>query len=619
MNWKNISKTILESVGGENNVKTIVHCSTRLRINVYDLSKVDRNKIADAEGVMGLNVNGNQVQVIIGSEVANLYKSITEICNPSENNDSNEASKEKVTTVSKLMDTIAGAFTPILPAITGAGMIKAVLAILTTFGVVSTKGQNYYLLNMISDSVFYFLPIMLAYTMASKLKCNVSIAMSIAAVLLHPNFTALVNANQALYFFGLPVRLTTYSFSVIPILIAVWFLSYLEKFAEKISPKVMSSFLKPLITLLIAAPATLIIIGPLGGFFGDYLKIGVDFLSAHLGWLLIALMGFTAPIITMTGMHYGLLPLVLANLATNGYDNIIVPAILCANVAQGAAALAVAIKTKDISVKQISISAGLTSFCGITEPAMYGINMKYKKPFISALIGGGCAGLYAGIMGLKIYGFGAIGLIGLPLFLNPKEPMNLVNAVICCIISIIVTFILTTISFKENSSKKKNIEVKNAEQSTDYTLKKAIYLPSPINGKVVKLEDLSDASFQYIGKGVAVIPDEGRIYSPIDGTVVAVFETKHALGLIDEHGVEYLIHIGIDTVKLQGKYFNQHVHAGDLVHKGDLLIEFDKEAIEKAGYETVTPILITNTTIYNRIKIMCEDSVITGEDLLMII
>lgn len=619
MDLKTTSKLILKAVSGESNVKTIVHCSTRLRINVYDLKKVDIDQLKSLNGVIGVNVQGTQVQVIIGADVDKVYKEITSIANFSSNNINKTRENEKGNVISTIIDMIAGAFTPILPAITGAGMTKAILAILVAGHWINTDNQTYLLLNLFSDGVFYFLPIMLAYTFASKLKCNVGIAMSIAAIMLHPNFSALVAANKPAFFLGLPIRLVGYSGSVIPILLSVLAMKYIEQFADKVSPKLMKSFLKPLITLLITAPIALIVLGPLGSYLSDYLVIFVEFLSGRLGWLLLAILGAFMPVITMTGLHYSLMPIIIDNLSKKGFEGIFVPAVLAANVAQGSAAIAVALKTKDKHLKQIGFSSSLSAYCGITEPAMYGINLKLKKPFIAAMIGGGCGGLYAGIMGVKIFSFGAVGLIGLPLFISSDFPTNIVHTIITCLISIVVTFIATWILYKPEEIKEENETAnENHESTNSIKLEHSVHICSPMNGSTLNLNQMNDDTFNYMGKGIAIKPDDGKVFSPISGVVKFVFQTKHAIGIIDDNGVELLIHVGINTVNLHGKYFTIFVKEGDKVAVGDKLVEFNKESIEKEGYDVTTAIIVTNSTQFYEVRVMSEEKVVIGEELLLI-
>lgn len=614
MEWKEIAQVVLSAVGGEENIQHVEYCSTRLRINVSDVKKVNTEVIKKLSGIVGVNISGKQLQIIIGTDVGKMYRAFNEIIAIPDVPKSCDI-KKSGSIINILMDTIAGAFTPLLPAITGAGMIKAVLAILTTFSIITTESQNYYILNLISDAVFYFLPIMLAYTMAKQLECNIGVAMSLGAILVHPSFTNLVTAGDPVHFIGLPIRLVSYSSSVIPVLLIVWFMSYVEKFLDKIIPNIVKQFLKPLLELIICATAGLVVIGPLGSICGDGLLVIVNFLSAHLGWFLVALLAATMPLITMTGMHYALLPVVFATLASVGYDNLLIPAVLAANVGQGAAALTVAFFKNKNDEKQIAVSAGLTAFCGITEPAMYGVNFKYKKPFWAAMIGAGCAGLYAGIIGVKAYAFGAVGLIGIPLFMNNSDIMNAVNAVIVCAITIVVTVILTIV-FMKREKKEEQTEIEKVLP----VVKKGVseHFLCPMAGKVKRLNELEDTTFQFLGTGLAVEPEEGKVYAPTDGTIVSVFHTKHAITMVTNSGVEYLIHMGINTVQLEGKYFKVNVCDNDKVQKGDLLAEFDIQGIRDAGYNPTTIVVVVNDKEFQEVRPMAEGSAVVGEEFLFV-
>ena len=338
------------------------------------------------------------------------------------------------------MDTIAGVFTPILPGITGAGMIKALLALFTAFNWISPETQTYYVLDTIADAAFYFIPVLLAYTAANRFKTNPYLAVALAGVLLHPNFTALINEGQTtIGFLGVPIRLASYGSSVIPIILGVWFMSYVERFADRVSPKVVKFFLKPLITLLIVAPVTLVILGPIGTIIGDYVAEGTVFLNDRVSFLIPTLMGAFSPLLVMFGMHYSLFPVALSAFAALGYEAILLPGMLAANIAQGAAALAVSIKAKDQEVKSLGRSAGLTALMGITEPAMYGINLRYKRPFLAVMIGGGVAGIFAGITKVKSYGFASPGLASLPIFIGD----TFIYSLITIGISFALTFVLT--------------------------------------------------------------------------------------------------------------------------------------------------------------------------------
>lgn len=403
MNYKNLAEEIVKLVDGEENIASLVHCATRLRFTLKDESKANTAALKKTKGVMGVAANGGQYQVIIGSEVSNVYKEIMAITNLEDNK---EASKEKDdrSVFAKVIDTISGVFTPTLPAITAAGMLKAVLSLLLAFNLVTKESQTYQVINFMADAAFYFLPILLASSAAKKFKTNQYMAMMIGGILLHPNFVAMVGAAKeagtGISVFGLPITLASYGSSVLPIILIVWFMSYVEPIADKISPKTIKFFSKPLITALITGIVALVVIGPIGYNLSEKLVTVINTLNQVAGWLVPTLVGALSPLLVATGTHYGLVPVGINNRFTMGYDAMVYPAMLASNVAQGGAALAVAIKSKDSDIKQLASSAGLTAICGITEPALYGVNLRFKKPLYAAVIGGAVGGFFFGIFGV---------------------------------------------------------------------------------------------------------------------------------------------------------------------------------------------------------------------------
>lgn len=617
MKYEKLASDILKNVGGETNVSNLTHCATRLRFNLKDLSKANVETLKKTKGVVGVVNKGGQFQVIIGNDVPNVYREVLKLGNFKTGSSSDN--QEKMGIGAKILDTISGIFTPILPAITGAGMLKAVLVLLTTFNLMSPESQSYYILNFVSDAAFYFFPVILAYTSAIKFNCNPFVAMTIGGALIHPNFIALVAKNEPISLFGLPVTGASYSSSVIPIILTVWLMSYVEKFADKISPKMVKFFTVPLIVVLITAPIALIVIGPLGTIIGGYVASLVVLLNSQLGWLVVGLLGAFSPLLVMTGMHYSFFPILMTSFATLGYEAMMTPGMLAANIAQGGAALCVSIRTKNTDLKQLAGSAGFTAILGITEPAMYGVNLKLKRPFIGVMIGGAIGGLYGGITGVKAFAMAAPGLAALPIFIGPGN--NLLNAIISCIIAFIVSFAATWFLGFEDIAEEVE-EENNEEISVDReALVNKINISSPVAGEVVPLAKVNDETFaqEIMGKGIAVMPKDGRVVSPVDGAVQMVFKTKHAIGILSDEGAEILIHIGIDTVKLDGKYFKAHVKAGDIVKKGDLLVEFDKEAIKSEGYDVITPVIITNSAMY--LDVLGKDikEVNAGDSLLTIV
>lgn len=607
MDYKKLATDIVDLVGGEKNVQSVTHCATRLRFNLKDDSAAQTDRLKGTKGVMGVVNKGGQYQVVIGSDVANVYREILELGSFEGGSGKDEVKDEKGPVV-RVLDTIAGIFTPIIPAITGAGMLKAVMALLVAFKVIDTTSETYQFLNFIADAAFYFLPFLIANSAAKKFKCNAYMAMSIAGVILHPTFISMVNtakeAETGLKFIGIPVSLTSYSSSVIPIILGVWFMSFVEPLADKISPKPVKFFTKPLLTLIVTAPVTLIVLGPLGNIIGDGIATAISFLNAHVSWLVPLVVGTFTPLMVMTGMHYGLIPIGINNIATAGFDTVVGPGMLGSNIAQGGASLAVAVRTKNSEVRQLATSAGITAVCGITEPAMYGISLRFKKPLIAAMVGGGISGLFLGITGVGRYTSGSPGLLALPGYIGTEGPRNIIFACIGAAIAFAVSFIVSLILGIEDP-----VEEKEAGDSVIF---------APIKGEAVPLNTVNDPTFAeaVLGQGIAIVPQEGKVYAPFDGVADTVFETGHALGLSGENGVEVLIHVGIDTVNLQGKYFQPKISSHEKIKKGQLLLEFDKEAIQKEGYEIVTPVIIANSEKYGQIQSLVSGQVEVGGEIL---
>ncbi len=461
--YKKLASSIIELVGGEKNVSALTHCATRLRFNLKDESKAMTEKLKNTKGVMGVVNKGGQYQIVIGSDVQSVYREILQLGSFDGGNSDGgnpDGEQEKKGPVVKVLDTIAGIFTPIIPAITGAGMLKAVMALLVTFHVITSESETYQFLNFFADAAFYFLPILIANSAAKKFRCNPYMAMSIGGVLLHPDFINMVNtakeAGGGLEFIGLPVSLVSYSSSVIPIILAIWFMSFVEPLADKVSPKPVKFFTKPLLTLIITAPVTLIAIGPLGNIIGDGIASGINFLNEYAGWLVPLIVGTLTPLMVMTGMHYGLIPIGINNIATAGFDTVVGPGMLGSNIAQGGASLAVAVRTKDSEVRQLATSAGITAVCGITEPAMYGISLRFKRPLIAAMVGGGVSGLFLGITGVGRYTSGSPGLLALPGYIGTEGFRNINFACIGAAIAFVVSFLVSfALGIDEQAEEKK--------------------------------------------------------------------------------------------------------------------------------------------------------------------
>ncbi|AFZ92731.1 beta-glucoside-specific PTS transporter subunit IIABC [Bacillus velezensis] len=591
MDYHKISKEILQLVGGEENVQSVIHCMTRLRFNLYDNAKADRSGLEQTEGVMGTNISSGQFQIIVGNDVPKVYQALMESSGLSDES-ANKTSKQKKNVLSAVFDVISGVFTPILPAIAGAGMIKGLVALAVTFGWMSEKSQTHSILTAVGDGAFYFLPLLLAVSAARKFRCNPYVAAAVAGAILHPDLTALLGAGKSISFIGLPVTAATYSSTVIPILLAIWLMSYVEKGIDRITPSSLKLIAVPMLTLVIVVPVILITVGPLGAILGNYLSVGVNDLFNHAGIAAMILLAGTFSLIIMTGMHYALVPIMINNIAQNGHDYIL-PAMFLANMGQAGASFAVFLKSKNKTFKSLAFTTGITALMGITEPAMYGVNMRLKKPFAAALIGGAAGGAFYGVTGVASYIVGGnAGLPSIPVFIGPTFLYALIGLFISFAAGIAAALL---IGFEDVQS-----ERDKASEAPGVTAGGEI-IHSPIKGEVKALSEVNDSVFSggMMGKGFAILPEEGAAVSPVEGRVTAVFKTKHAIGITSARGAEVLIHIGLDTVRLDGRHFEMHVKEGDTVAPGDLLITFDIDEIKAAGFDVITPVIITNTDQYS--------------------
>ncbi len=602
MNFENQSIDIIKYIGGEENIIGLTHCATRLRFTLKDDGIADIEKIKTIKGVLGVAKNGGQFQIIIGNEVPKAYAAINSKLHIS---DTSATQAENVKLSGKLFDFIASIFTPILPAIIGAGLVKSVLALAVLLGL-SAQSNTYYFINIIGDAPLYFLPMMLAVTASKKLGCNPYMAIAITGALLHPNYTALITDAYNIHFsslFGLPVTLASYGSSVIPVLLMVFLLKYVDQFLDRIIPKMIKFFFKPLLTLIIVASITFIVLGPIGFVVGVGISTALNFLSAHVGWLVPTIIGAIFPLMVTTGMHYGIVPFMIQSIGAQGFEQICGPGNLPSNIAQGAASLVVAFKTKKEDLKQISFTSGLTAVLGVTEPALFSVTLKYKKVLACVMIGGGLGGLYAGIMDVKCFSFCSPGLLSMVAYIGNDGWGNLINACISMVIAFVTTFILVWIWGYQESKESKE---------------KEIIISSPVKGKVVPLSEVPDETFsqEMLGKGVAIIPEENHFYAPVSGEVSVVFPTGHAIGLTSEDGTELLIHIGLDTVQLNGEGFHVKVKQGQKVKQGDLIVEVDIDAIKEKGYSLITPVLVTNPDQYEMIETLKNDDCSAKEKLI---
>lgn len=594
------AEKLVIALGGKSNVTRMFHCMTRLRFYVKNRKLVNEADIKKLPEISGVNWYQDQFQVIAGNEVNELYDALAQKGLPTDEGSTAPVSNANKSIGSRIVDSITGCMTPMIPALTAAGMIKVVLTLLTTFHLVSDTSSTYQVINFIGDAAFYFMPFLIAANAAKVFNVNQSLALIIAGVFQHPNFTAMMESGDPIDFFSIPVTPMTYCYSVIPVILMVWIMSYIVKLVDRITPRIVKLILHPTLTILISAPIAIIIVGPLGGIIGDALAVAIEFLSAKLGFLIVGILAAAFPFIVMTGMHHALTPIGLNAIATGGSDALIFVSQVCSNVAQGGAALAVAVRSKNQNMKQLASASGISALMGITEPALYGVTLKLKRPVVAAAIAAGIGGIVGGLLQVSLY-IAQNCLLAIPAFIGEKGITNLLYGVIMILVSFVGAFVLTCVFGFEDEPEEEAAPAETPAEEKKPLVEK-IQIQSPVTGTVQEITEVPDATFsdKILGDGIAVIPTEGKVYAPADGTVVSITDTKHGIMFKTSQGVELLIHIGLDTVNLKGQHYTAHVTDGTAVKAGDLLVEFDLDAIKGKGYNPVTPVVVTNIDEYIR-------------------
>lgn len=616
---KEIAVRVLDAVGGKENVNSVVHCATRLRFKLKDEEKADTNRLIQDDDVIQVVQSGGQYQVVIGSHVSDVYRELTGVANF---DGESEKSAEKGNPLNQLIDIISSIFTPFLGAMAGAGVLKGFLTLAVTMNWLAADSGVYTVWYAIADGLFTYLPVMLAFTAAKKFKTNEFLAVSLAMALVHPSITEL--AGQTLSFVGIPVIIgaSAYTSSVIPIILAVFLQSYVERFFKKVIPSFLQIICVPLAVFLIMAPVTFIVVGPLGTIVGNLLGSGYDAIYNLSPILAGAIMGGLWQVFVMFGMHWGFVPIAMVNLTQFGFDTM-VPMLLPAVLAQGGAALAVFFITKNVKLKGLALSSTITSLFGITEPTVYGVTLPLKKPFIAACISGAIGGAIVGFSQVKNYTFGLVSLLSLPSFIpqDTQDMSGLIAAEIGTAVAFGAAFVLTFVLRFEDQPNPADTDTEKSKVPAPSITNERVVLSSPLAGRVVPLNEVKDQVFSSgaMGKGIAIDPANGTLVAPADGTITTLFPTGHAIGLTTTDGVEILMHIGMDTVELEGKGFEIFVKQEDQVKKGDLLVKFDLSLIKEAGYSTVTPIVVTNTPNYLDVLDMNQEDVLQGEDFLAIV
>lgn len=616
-----VGKRVWEAVGGEKNVNSLVHCATRLRFKLKDESVADTQKLKQDPDVIQVVQSGGQYQVVIGSNVADVYQAIVDEQGLTDQSGTEDQSKNPL---NRLIDIISSIFTPFLGAMAAAGILKGFLSLATVLGWLSADTGAYQILFAAADGVFTFLPVMLAFTAAKKFKTNQFLSVAIAMGLVYPAITQLAGAGGAVDFFGLPIVLAQsgYTSSVIPIILAVWVQSKFEPLVKKVIPQFLQMIFVPMIVLLVMVPLTFLLLGPIGTVIGN--GLGSLFNSIYSFSPLVAglIMGSLWQVFVMFGMHWGFVPIMFLNIEQYGFD-VMVPMLLPAVLAQGGAALAVAIRTKDTKLRSLGISSTITSLFGITEPTVYGVTLPLKKPFVVACLSAGIGGAMIGFAGVKAFSSGLVSLLTIPTFISTNQAVesNVTMAILATALSFVLAFVGTMIVGFDETVQDEKLET-NQQTTAGDTISSARHnLKSPLSGKVLPLSDVPDKVFSSgaMGKGLAIDPEKGELIAPADGEITTIFPTGHAVGLTTKDGIEILMHIGMDTVELEGQGFETFVKQGDQVKAGDLLVRFDIEAIKAAGYSVITPIVITNTEHFADVLELNQEELIASEDFLAIV
>lgn len=612
MDFKELAGLILRHVGGKTNVKSVVHCATRLRFTLKDEKQADTDALKKTKGVLSVVNAGGQYQIVIGPDVPQVYQEVLllggfEAAAPVD--DPQAEAADNRSKLSKILESIASIFQPIIPAITGAGLLKAIMALCSSTGILKSGTQTYIILNAMADAAFYFMPVLLAASCARKFKCNQGNAMALAGILVYPAFIQLLGAKDAVTFLGfLPITKAVYVSSVIPIILGVWFMSYVERYVQKVSPRAIKFFSVPLISLLVGGTVTITVLGPIGSWVSGLINSLFTWMNASIPWLVPTVVGIFSPLLVMTGTHYGLIPIGTNNLATVKWDSVVI-GMLPSNVAQGAAGLAIALRSKNPETKQQASSAGLTAVLGITEPVLYGVNMRFTFPLYAAMIGGGLGGLYLGLTRVVRFAGGSPGLLVLPAYIPPAEAVelgytmtNLVNAIIGgVVIAFVGSWVACNVLY-DIWLKKGKIPPEETGKIQAVPEMPDDALVAVANGKFIGPEDMKDEMFsqQAMGQTVAVEPSDGTISAPANGILEMIFETGHAFGMRMADGTGLLVHIGVDTVNLKGEGFTVLKKQGDIVKAGEPVIRVDLEVLKKAGYSSQTMLVITEPADENK-------------------
>lgn len=602
MKYQAFCEQIIDLVGGKQNIEAVVHCMTRLRFTLKDRTKSNTEEIKQLPEVIDVVSNEVAYQIIIGTQVAEIHEELLQILGLEENT----KLKEKKNPIKAVLDLLSESMSPILEPILASGILAALLSVISLTGLISMESPTYALFETLRVSIFFFLPVFMAMSCAKRLGASPYLAVALAVTLVSTE----INGVEGLSIFGISLPAITYSNSFFPIILGVWFMGKVTKILDKVIPDKVTYFINPAMILIICFPITLLLFGPIGTWIGDGINIVCNFLMNTLGnWSVTMLYAACQPFLIMMGAGNFIIPIYMNFYATSGFDPIFTIAWVVSDIAVCGAVCGYFLKTKDSKQKQLFGTTAFSALMGITEPAVYGVFVKYRRPFIAVMIGGGLGGLYAGIM--QVVGYAPVGFLGIASFIGVDNYTNFYNAVI----AVVIGFVGAMIAAYVLGIPKENEEITSIPQKTMNASFTKSEIGVPVKGRAVSLSKVQDKAFSTgaLGKGIAILPEENIIHSPVDGEIVSLFPTYHAIGLKTSYGIEVLIHIGIDTVELEGAYFSSYVKQGDQVKQGDPLVKADFEQISKAGYDTTVITVITNTNDYLDV-LPSTETIFTGRE-----
>ena len=614
--YEKLAVDIINAVGGKENIVKAARCATRLRLVLKETPKDAHKKVSELTGVITVVENNGQFQVVIGTHVGKVFDKVQTIVDL---DDSSKDEAPKGTILNRVIATMSAVFAPFIYILAAAGILQGCLILINMVYPSFQSTGTYEVLSFMSWAPFTFLPIFIAITASRHFKCNMFIAVACCASLVSPTWSeiaARIAGGENISFLGIALAETTYTSSVLPPLFLVWILSYVEKFVEKSLPDVVKSLFTPLLCMIIMVPLTIVAIGPVSDNLATAIANGYNSLYNFAPALAAAVIGGLWQIVVIFGVHWGVTPMCLANYDMYGMDTFQAFQTM-AVVAQMGAAFGVFLKAKKMETKNVSLSAGITGIFGITEPAIYGVTLKYKKPFICGCVAGALGAVVASFFNVAYYAYAGLpGLLTVVNAINPENPTSIMGMAIGCAIAVIGSIILVQIvGFGEESEEVKEDIIKEVATTLLDNNKE---IKNPLSGKVLPLSKVEDAVFSSgaMGNGIAIDPTDNKVYAPFDGTVEFIAETKHAIGLKSDDGVELLIHVGMDTVKMNGKGFDVKTKVNERVKEGDLLLEFDRNEIQKEGYSLITPVVITNSNNYEQDELCIDEEALFGKSII---